>query len=91
MSPKSLSAREKLTVIGEELFGKWGWQTKMAKELGVNISSVKRWIAGTVPIPSPVILALEHLLTKKQHPELNYPSIDEPLTQHKSSRHIKYN
>lgn len=60
----------RLRKVGKELFGRWGWQTRMAEELGVNISTVKRWLAGTTPIPTPVRLALHYLLLKKKHPNL---------------------
>lgn len=54
-----------LRKIGEKLFGKWGWQTKLAKVLRVDGSTARRWIAGTTSIPGPAIVALE-LLTLQQ-------------------------
>lgn len=59
---------DKLRKIGEELFGKWGWQTKLANTLRVDGSTVRRWVAGTTTIPGPVEVALELLL--KKHREL---------------------
>lgn len=47
---------------GEELFGAWGWQTKLAKALRVDGSTVRRWIAGTTAIPGPAGVAIELLL-----------------------------
>lgn len=51
-----------LRAIGEELFGTWGWQTKLAKALRVDGSTVRRWISGATAIPGPAEVALELLL-----------------------------
>ena len=51
--------------IGKRLYG-YGWQTRMAKELGVNGSTVRRWIAGRTPIPGPAIAALRCLAGKEK-------------------------
>lgn len=55
-----------LRVIGEELFGPWGWQTKLAKALRVDGSTVRRWISGATAIPGPAEVALELLLQSHQ-------------------------
>lgn len=55
-----------LRIYGEKLFGVWGWQTKLAKTLRVDGSTVRRWISGTSEIPGPAIVALELLLEKHQ-------------------------
>lgn len=34
---------DELTAIGEELYGRYGWQTKLARELRVDGSTVRRW------------------------------------------------
>jgi hypothetical protein len=60
MTPDALRA------IGEALFGKWGWQTKLAKALRVDGSTVRRWISGTTTIPGPAEVALELLLSSHQ-------------------------
>ena len=57
MTPDTLKA------IGEKLFGGWGWQTKLAKALRVDGSTVRRWISGASVIPGPAEVALELLLT----------------------------
>ena len=44
---------EQLRKFGEQLFGAWGWQTKLAKTLRVDSSTVRRWISGTSEIPGP--------------------------------------
>jgi hypothetical protein len=55
-----------LRKIGEALFGAWGWQTRVAKALRVDGSTVRRWIAGTTAIPGPAEVALELLLKCKE-------------------------
>lgn len=53
---------DQLREIGEELFGSWGWQTKIAKALRVDGSTVRRWISGASTIPGPAEVALELML-----------------------------
>lgn len=52
--------------ISRELFGDRGWQTKLASILGVDGSTVRRWVNGSVPIPNPVWAALECLYMKNK-------------------------
>lgn len=59
---------DELRTIGEELFGAWGWQTKIAKALRVDGSTVRRWISGATAIPGPAEVALELLLQMKKYP-----------------------
>jgi hypothetical protein len=40
------------------LYGEWGWQTRLAEALNVDVSSVRRWTAGQVPVPGPVAAAV---------------------------------
>jgi DNA-binding transcriptional regulator YiaG len=56
MSPDELRA------IGERLWGRWGWQTRMAETLRVDGSTVRRWLSGASTIPGPAEVALELLL-----------------------------
>ena len=58
---------DQLKIIGEELYGKWGWQTKLAKSLRVDGSTVRRWISGNASIPGPAEVALELLLLQKEY------------------------
>ncbi len=58
-----------LREIGEQLFGKWGWQTKLAYTLRIDGSTMRRWIAGNTTIPGPAEVALELLL--KEHKRNN--------------------
>lgn len=57
---------DELRIYGEKLFGAWGWQTKLAKTLRVDGSTVRRWISGASEIPGPAIVALELLLEREQ-------------------------
>lgn len=66
----------KLIKIGEELYGSWGWQTRLSEEIGVNISTIKRWLSGATPVPPPVKLALQYLILKKRKPKVDYKSIE---------------
>jgi len=59
MSPDALRA------AGEELWGRWGWQTRMAETLRVDGSTVRRWLSGATQIPGPAQVALELLLEAK--------------------------
>jgi DNA-binding transcriptional regulator YiaG len=56
MSPDELRA------IGERLWGRWGWQTRMAETLRVDGSTVRRWLSGATAIPGPAAVALELLV-----------------------------
>lgn len=47
-----------------KLYGEWGWQTRLAEELGVDGSTVRRWVSGAVPIPNPVEAAVKCFLSK---------------------------
>lgn len=58
---------DELRHIGEELFGAWGWQTKIAKALRVDGSTVRRWISGATAIPGPAEVALELLIQVKKN------------------------
>lgn len=58
MTPKQLAE------AGVKLYGERGWQTRMAEALGVDGSTVRRWISGAVPIPNPVAAALRCFLER---------------------------
>lgn len=59
---------EQLRTIGEQLYGNWGWQTKMAEVLKVDSSTVRRWLSGKVAIPGPVEVALDLLQKAENKP-----------------------
>jgi hypothetical protein len=50
--------------IGEDLFGS-GWQTRLARALGMDGSTVRRWVGAAVPVP-PQIAAFMDLLGSRQ-------------------------
>jgi hypothetical protein len=50
--------------IGADLFGN-SWQTRMARHLGVDGSSVRRWVGGAVPVP-PAIAAFLRMMGDRQ-------------------------
>ena len=63
MSPGELRA------AGERLWGRWGWQTRMAETLRVDGSTVRRWLSGASTIPGPAEVALELLLRQAEMQE----------------------
>lgn len=52
---------EEIVAIGVEMYGEAGWKKKLAKDLGVDYATVKRWAAGSFGISPPVALAIECL------------------------------
>lgn len=60
MKPKELAE------IGVELYGERGWQTRMAEALGVDGSTVRRWVSGAVPVPTTAAAALRCFLERKR-------------------------
>ena len=59
--------RKQLAEAGVDLYGDRAWQTRMAEQLGVDASTVRRWVSGAVPIPQPVAAALRCFLDRKHH------------------------
>lgn len=57
---------EELREAGERLYGTWGWQTKLAHELHVDGSTVRRWLSGKVPIPGLAAVAINLLVRVKK-------------------------
>lgn len=57
---------DELRKAGIELYGDWGWQTRLAEALGVDGSTVRRWVSGAVPIPNPVAAAIDCFVGRKQ-------------------------
>ncbi len=56
---------DQLREAGEALYGRWGWQTRLARRLKVDGSTVRRWLSGAVAIPGPAGVAIELLLERK--------------------------
>jgi hypothetical protein len=52
-----------LRKAGVKLYGKRAWQTRLSEELGVDGSTVRRWVSGAVPIPQPVAAAIRCFLS----------------------------
>jgi DNA-binding transcriptional regulator YdaS (Cro superfamily) len=51
---------EQFRKLAIKLFGsEHGWQKRCADALGVDKSSVSRWLASNVPIPGPVAAAMK--------------------------------
>ena len=55
MTPKQLKS------AGEALYGP-RWQSALARRLGVDDRTVRRWLAGDREIPGPAIAAIDLLL-----------------------------
>lgn len=56
---------DELRAAGQELHG-YGWQTWMAKEMGLDGSTIRRWVSGAVPIPGPAVAAIKCWLERKR-------------------------
>ena len=54
-----------LKKAGEVLYGKWGWQTRLAEALEVDGSTVRRWVSGAVSVPGPAEAAIKCFLREK--------------------------
>lgn len=52
---------DELKQAGRDLFG-YGWQTRLAERLGVDGSTVRRWVSGAVPVPYPAAAAIRAYL-----------------------------
>ena len=64
MTPAHAMTPDDLKTAGEALFGRWGWQTKLARQLKVDGSTVRRWLSGASQIPGPAEVAIELLLAQ---------------------------
>lgn len=53
---------DELKQAGRALFGN-GWQTRLSEQLGVDGSTVRRWVSGSVPVPNPAAAAIRCFLT----------------------------
>jgi hypothetical protein len=62
LAPGRQLTPDDLREIGEALYGRWGWQTRLAEALEVDGSTVRRWVSGAVPVPQPVKVALRLML-----------------------------
>ena len=56
---------QKLKMIGMVMFGEQ-WQSAIAKKLGVNDRTVRRWVAGEIQINQNIFADLERALVQRQ-------------------------
>ena len=64
-----------LRELGKKAYG-WGWQTRLARELGMSVRQVQRYAAGTTPVPAPTARLIEiicHIRTAEKAAE-NQPT-----------------
>jgi hypothetical protein len=54
-----------LIAAGERLFGKY-WRKPLAITLRINVSTLRRWATGKVPITPIAALAIEQLVRDKR-------------------------
>lgn len=59
-----------LALAGERLFGRWGWQTRLAEALEIDGSTVRRWVSGAVAVPHPAKVAIRLMLTAREAGDL---------------------
>jgi len=65
-SPATKADREWLAKVGEYLYG-YGWQTRMAEDLHVDETTVRRWVGGRSALPGPVRAALTCFVSHKRN------------------------
>jgi hypothetical protein len=56
---------EQLRKACVNLYGDRAWQTRLSEALGVDGSTVRRWVSGAVPIPNPVAAAVRCFVEKR--------------------------
>ena len=66
---KSKRTINDLIAASKKLFGESGWKTKLAEELGVDGSTVRRWVSGVVPVPNTAWAAMDCWLKFKCKPK----------------------
>lgn len=55
---------EALEMCGTALYGE-SWQGKFSREFGVGARSIRRWLAGSAPIPSSMTIEIQDALLSK--------------------------
>lgn len=56
---------QELRAAAVALYGDRGWQSRLADALGVDGSTVRRWLSGAVPVPNPAAVAVRLLLDRQ--------------------------
>ena len=59
---------EELKQAAIGLYGKWGWQARVATALGRNSSTIRRWVSGELSIPLSIEVAVRGLLRESDEP-----------------------
>lgn len=57
---------ETFIAIAVSIYGKSGWQTQLANDLGVTKATVSKYKNGVNPIPQSIGLALEGIKARKE-------------------------
>lgn len=65
LQPGGVLTPDDLALAGAQLFGRWGWQTRLAEALEVDGSTVRRWVSGAVTVPQPAKVAIRLMLAAR--------------------------
>jgi DNA-binding transcriptional regulator YdaS (Cro superfamily) len=60
---------DELKTAGRTLYG-YGWQSKMARDINVNPTTVRRWVSGRIPVPGPVEAFIQCMLRARSEREV---------------------
>ena len=58
--------QNELRKICVNLYGESGWQSALARDLEIDSRSVRRWVAGDIPVPGPVAAFLKVKVENKR-------------------------
>ena len=67
-----------IAAVGEALYGS-RWQSEMARAIGVADRTMRRWVAGTHPVPAGVYAQLLELLRARRR---EFPQLARRLKHH---------
>lgn len=70
LRPGAVLTPADLALAGERLFGRWGWQTRLAEALEIDGSTVRRWVSGAVAVPHPAKVAIRLMLNAREAGDL---------------------
>jgi hypothetical protein len=57
---------KQLVKIGQELYGKRGWQSRMAASLEIDTSTIRRWMYAD-SVPGPAAAALKCFMRERKN------------------------